>query len=225
MNWLRILLLTLAIIASCPVQGTDLQVESNMPPVEVKLETLETKQEEVEARKESVATISPSGTSLISKVITVVPPYFHGSALETVSGTRSEAPAKLANYAKEHNIDIGLIVRSEFDRQLMLLTDLDSRLRRDATIRYNLAIRYGISRATSFSPHKPYLSVAIAAIDASGKALWKANDYTGGFGSLPTIDYDEFYNSPSNFKSTYEAAAKMVVELLLKKVGESSAPR
>ena len=206
MKSMSVFLIAMAVFNAYAADGGD-------PPNEIKSEAAEAKQEVVEAKPES-------GALSIYRVITVMPPFFHGYAIDTINGTASEAPAKIANYVKQEKIDMGAIIRAEFDRQLQAMPDFANRKNKDAPSKIHLKFRYGISKF-ALSGYKPFLSLAVAAFDASGKELWKGSERVGavaGLGSTPSMEYSEYFSSPDKFRSVFEAAAKVLVQSLLKKL-------
>ena len=183
------------------------------PPEEIKLDAADANQEAVEAK-------SDSGSPLTYRMIVVLPPFFHGYTTDTLSGITAAAPGRIANYVKQEKIDIGAILRTEFDRQLRATTEYANWAKRGTPLRINLKYRYGIS-TFMLSAYKPLIAVAVAVYDPSGKVFWQGTDRVGalsGSGSTASMPYDAYFSSPERFKSAFEGAARVVVQSMMKQV-------
>jgi hypothetical protein len=181
-----------------------------------------------DAPTEAIANIGD--ISIAPEVRILMPPFYHGSeqAVGAVLGgglggavagaATSEERTRIANYVRDENIDIGAMVRSEFERQLLARPEFASRIKSDAPSRFVLSARYGLSKI-GFGGYKPYLSIHVMLIDANRVEVWKRHDYIGGLNSsTPALKYDDYFSSPETFKSAFTAAAKEVVALVLKKL-------
>jgi hypothetical protein len=175
------------------------------------------------------ALLNIGDVTINESVRVVMPPYYHGSeqSLGAVLGggiggavaanaTKGE-PARIAAYVEQQGIDIGALVRTEFERQLKLKPGMADHIQPDAPSKFSLSIKYGISKI-GLSGYKPYLVLEAKLVAADGSEVWKQKDYVGGLNSsTPSLKYEDYFTSPEIFKSAFIAAAKEVVTLVLKK--------
>lgn len=172
-----------------------------------------------------------SATGNLVEAITVEDrPFLHGTGLFALGGAvggliASQAwkdePDRIAAYVRQENIDIGAIVRSEFERQASR-PDLAAAVKAAGRARFRITVKYGIS-SSPFSEYKPYLNIHAQLVDAQGNVKWKDGDYMGGRGMAKAIPYPDFFKSAQVFRSEFEVAAREVTTLVLKSLGAARA--
>jgi hypothetical protein len=161
--------------------------------------------------------------SVVSDVSVVPRPFYHGSGLFALGGALGgmvaagawkDEPDRIAGFVKQENINIGEIVKTEFERQFEQSAQAKKVFEGKGPGSFTMRVLYGIT-SVPFSDYRPYLSVTLRFVDATGAEKWKRRDYVGGHGNAKSIPYPDFFKSAEDFTSEFEAAANELVTLLI----------
>lgn len=162
--------------------------------------------------------------AVVGEVSVVDRPFYHGSGLFALGGALGglmaasvwkDEPERIAGFVKQENIDIGEIVKTEFERQFEQSAQAKTVFERKGPGAFSMRVLYGIT-SVPFSDYRPYLSVTVRFVDASGAEKWKHRDYVGGHGNAKSIPYPDFFKSAKDFTGEFEVAANELVTLLIK---------
>ena len=176
--------------------------------------------------------------SINKNVVIVNPPSYYGNeqgistavggaiggAVGAVAGSliikNEDEPSKIKNYLSNQKIDIGTVVSSEFERQLLETPRFSGKLKEGAKTQFQLEVkRYGLIVKPYSFEYKPSLGINAKLIDESGTVIWEDSEFISGLnGNTPSYIYDDYFKSPEAFKTAFTIAAKEVVRLLIEEM-------
>ena len=174
-------------------------------------------------REAATAPASKPASPMFEAVVVGKRPFYHGSGLFALGGALGgliassvykDEPDRIAAYVLQEKIDLGKLVSSEFERQLLARPAAKEKFSGLQGGRFTMTILYGIT-SVPFSEYRPYLSIHMTAKDAAGAQKWKDREYVGGHGDAKAIPYPDFFKGAEVFTHEFEDAAKEVVTLLL----------
>ena len=130
-------------------------------------------------------------------------------------------PLQIKAYLAAENIDVGEIVRTQFEKGLASDPRFSSKVREHGETTFELEVQvYGlVSNGPFSSEFKPWLSVRATLVDASGNMMWQATDFAYSWTeTVPPKPYSTYFEDPEHFRSAFTAAGEAVTRGLLGKL-------
>jgi hypothetical protein len=180
---------------------------------------------------------SLQAVSLNKAVILPEDLYYHGPA-QTAAGAlggavgalvgvalAKEPKAKLKAAMAEGGIDVGQIVREQFESELSAARIFPSMLPEGGDAEFKFEVRIvGFAQPHGFSGQlKPMLGVTGMLVRPDGKVLWKKYEYVTNLNDqTPAYSFDDYIQKPEALRNALTAAAKIVTGALVVHIKESS---
>jgi hypothetical protein len=172
------------------------------------------------------AKASIKSVSISEKVIVPAQAHFIGpgaafGALGAIAGTASDTPQAIKNQLEKNKIDLGRIVREQFEQEAQQNSFLGSRLKPGGESRIEIEIRvYGLGQKRGFSnEYVPMLGYNVKLFDGANRVVLEKYDYVTAFTEgIPTYQFEEYFKSDTAFRTAYTQSARIIARNLLKDV-------
>lgn len=143
----------------------------------------------------------------------------YGAAVAATSGVGSESPETLIDYMRTNKIEIPVLVRQEFERQIRALPvfkDKYTDSNGDAVFHIKTGWAMG---QESFGPRfRPGLNIWVELI-RKGQVIWRGSDYiTPLSDQTKGYTWPELFQTPDTLKELYSDAARLVIADILKEM-------
>lgn len=172
------------------------------------------------------AKASIKSISISEKVVVPTQAHFIGpgaafGALGALAGSSSDTPQAIKSHLEKNNIDLGRIVREQFEQEAKQNSFLGSRLRPGGESRLEIEIRvYGLGQKRGFSnDYVPMLGYNVKMFDSTNRMVWEKYDYVTAFTEgIPTYQFEEYFKSDTAFRTAFTQSARIIARNLLKDV-------
>jgi hypothetical protein len=172
------------------------------------------------------AKASIKAISISEKVIVPAQAHFIGpgsafGALGAIAGSANDTPQAIKSHLEKHNIDLGRIVRGQFEQEAQQNSFLGTRLKRGGETRLEIEIRvYGLGQKRGLSnDYVPMLGYAVKMFDGTNKLVLEKYDYVTAFtDGIPTYQFEEYFKSDAAFRTAFAQSARIIARNLLKDV-------
>src|SRR5262245_20482774 len=174
-----------------------------------------------DSAKASIKSISISEKVIVPEQAHFIGPGAAFGALGAIAGSASDTPQAIENHREKNKIDLGRIVREQFEQEAKQNSFLGSRLKPGGESRIELEIRvYGLGQRRGFSnDYVPMLGYNVKLFDASNKVVLEKYDYVSAFTEgIPVYQLEEYFKSDTAFRSAYTQSARIIAKNLLKDV-------
>ena len=174
-----------------------------------------------DSAKASIKSISISEKVVVPEQAHFIGPGAAFGALGALAGASSDTPQAIKSHLEKNKIDLGKIVREQFEQEAKQNSFLGSRLKPGGESRVEIEIRvYGLGQKRGFSnDYVPMLGYNVKMLDSTNKVVWEKYDYVSAFTEgIPTYQFEEYFKSDAAFRSAYTQSARIIARNLLKDV-------
>ena len=147
------------------------------------------------------------------------------SAIETTDRSQDPDAQAYRRFLRAHGIDVGDIVRREFQAQLPRMRAFPEIVPEGGDARLELTIEdYGLGTAPTLRPFhfplRPTLRLTAKLVNHAGEALWQKSAYITAINeSIASSTYDEVLADPAWTQQGFKIAARMVTMEILQDLG------
>jgi len=172
------------------------------------------------------AKLSIKSVSISEKVVVPVQAHFIGpesafGLLGAIVGSASNTPEAIKSHLEKHNINLGRIVREQFEQEARQNSFLSGRLKPDGESRLEIEIRlYGLGQKRGLSnDYVPMLGYTVKMFDGTNRVVLEKYDYVTAFTEgIPTYQFEEYFKSDKAFRAAFTQSARIIARNLLKDV-------
>jgi hypothetical protein len=181
-----------------------------------------------DSAKASINSISISENVVVPQGVSYIGPAAAFGLIGVVADAGNDTPQNIKNHLEKNNIDVGKIVKEQFEQEARQNPFLGSRLKPSgagAEARIEIEIRgYGLGQKRGFSNnYVPMLGYAVKMFDGTNRVVWEKYDYVTAFtDGIPTYQFEEYFQSDAAFRTAYTESARIIARNLVKDIGEPS---
>jgi hypothetical protein len=171
--------------------------------------------------KASIKSVSISENVIVPTQAHFIGPGSAFGALGAIAGSASDTPQAIKNHLEKNKIDLGRIVREQFEQEARQNSFLGSRLKPGGESRLEIEIRvYGLGQKRGFSnEYVPMLGYNVKLFDGTNRVVLEKYDYVTAFTEgIPTYQLEEYFKSDTAFRTAFTQSARIIARNLLKDV-------
>jgi len=174
-----------------------------------------------DSAKASIKSVSISEKVVVPEQAHFIGPGSAFGALGAIAGSASDTPQAIKSHLQKHNIDLGRIVREQFEQEAQQNSFLGSRLKPGGESRLEIEIRvFGLGQKRGLSnDYVPMLGYNVKLFDGTNRLVMEKYDYVTAFTEgIPTYQFEEYFKSDTAFRTAFTQSARIIARNLLKDV-------